>query len=473
MAVASCLKAAPGATVSRVKSYTAETDIVAHELNTSMNGAALTPADDDYDAARGVWNAAVQRRPALLAVCSDAADVQAAVQTARAHELPLSVRGGGHDWCGRALRDGGIVVDLSGMRQVTVDTGRGIASAGGGATSGDVVEAAEPHGLVAATGVVGKVGMAGLTLAGGYGPLDGRYGLALDNLVSADVVLADGREVAAGEAQDAELLWALRGSGGAFGVVTNARYRLHRLAGVLAGMVLYSLADAPTVLRRCLRVAADAPDELSLMWGFLGMPKGPALFLLPVWSGEPATGEPLMAEMQELGRPLSAGIDFVPYADVLGFFDEQVVDGRHYWIETRWLPAMTDAAVDALLSAAAGMTSPFSLLNVKPFHGAAARVPEDATAFALRRNHFLIEVVAAWDAAGETPDGSARHVDWARWADAKLAPMALPGGYPNLLSAGAGDRARLAYGGNAARLLDLKRRYDPDVIFRSAPGIAP
>jgi hypothetical protein len=444
----------------------------ARELKATMRGRVLMAGDEAYDTGLRLWNGAVERRPAVLARCADPADVQAAVRIARAHELPLSVRGGGHDWAGRALRQGGLVIDLSEMRQVTVHASDGIASAGGGATAGGLVDAAGRHGLVTASGSVGKVGMAGLTLGGGYGPLDGRFGLALDNLVSADVVLADGRQVTASDTEDADLLWALRGSGGNFGVLTGARYRLHPLASVLAGLLLYPLSNAAAVLNGSSAMLAGAPDELSISVGFLGRPDGPVLFLFPTWSGEPAAGEPLLAEVQRLGTPLSAQVGPMPYAGVLGLFDQEVVDGRHYWIETRWLPTMTESAVDVLVAAAGRLTSPFSMLNVKPFHGAAARVPSDATAFALRRDHLLVEIVAAWEPAGEPAADGRRHVDWARRTDGELSPLALPGGYPNLLAPDEHDRSRLAYGGNATRLLQLERRYDPDMVFASAVGIA-
>jgi FAD/FMN-containing dehydrogenase len=355
---------------------------------------------------------------------------------------------------------------------VEVDAGAGIAFAGGRATARDLIDAGRPHGLVTATGSVGKVGMAGLTLAGGYGPLDGRYGLTLDNLVSADVVLADGRQVTASEGDDAELLWALRGGGANFGVLTDARYRLHPVASVLAGLVLYPLSDAAAVLNGYASMFPTAPDELSVASGFIGTPQGPVLFLSPLWSGEPAAGKLLLAEVLRLGTPLSAQVSLVPYADVLGLQDRYAPDGRHYWMQTRWLPAMTEAAVDVLINAAAGLTSPFLALNIKPFHGAAARVPGEATAFALRRDHVLVEIIGAWEPASVPAADGNRHVDWARRTDAELAPLARPGGSPNLLAPDARDRTRLAYGRNATRLLQLERRYDPDAVFTSAVGIA-
>jgi FAD/FMN-containing dehydrogenase len=248
-----------------------------------MRGRVLMAGDEAYNTGLRLWNG--ERRPALLARCADPADVQAAVRIARAHELPLSVRGGGHDWAGRALRHCGLVIDLSEMRQVTVDASDGIASAGGGATAGGLVDAAGRHGLVTATGSVGKVGMAGLTLGGGYGPLDGRFGLALDNLVSADVVLADGCQVTASRTEDADLLWALRGSGGNFGVLTGARYRLHPLASVLAGLLLYPLSNAAAVLNGSSAMLARAPTSSASRWASLADRMGPFCSCSPPGAG--------------------------------------------------------------------------------------------------------------------------------------------------------------------------------------------
>ncbi|HEY8015429.1 MAG TPA: FAD-binding oxidoreductase, partial [Dongiaceae bacterium] len=232
----------------------------ADELGRSMPGKVAPPGDDAYAHARQIWNGAVDHRPALFAFCETAEDVQSALQIARVHGLPLSVRGGGHDWAGRALRPDGLVLDLSGMRRVTIDAEARVATVEGGATAGDVIAAAAPHGLAAVTGSAGAVGMAGLTLGGGYGPLSARYGLALDNLLSVELVLADGRLVTADAATNPELFWALRGGGGNFGVVTAMRIRLHPLRELLGGLILFSWHEADAVLQGYAALAASAPD---------------------------------------------------------------------------------------------------------------------------------------------------------------------------------------------------------------------
>ena len=440
----------------------------ARRLRSSLRGTVVAAADAPYDTARQIWNGAVGHRPALIARCADDQDVAAAIGAAREHGLPLSVRGGGHDWAGRALRDGGVVLDLSAMRADTVDPATRTAVAQGGATAGDVVAAAAGYGLAPVTGTVKSVGMAGLTLAGGYGPLCGRHGLALDNLLGADVILADGRHVTASDTGDADLYWALRGGGATFGVVTAARYRLHPLPSVLAGLILFPLDQAGGVLRGYAEIAAAAPDELTIMTGFLNAGGQMLLFVFPAWSGDPARGQDAIAALQRLGTPVMSQVAPMPYAGVLGMFDASVVNGRHYALATRWLPALTDDTAAMLTAAAAGATSPLSAIAVHHFHGAAARVPDADTAFALRRDHLLVEILAAWEPSPHD-DGTA-HRAWAQDLSGHLAPYALPGGYPNLLGPAEADRTLLAYGRNAPRLLELKQRYDPDGVFSTATG---
>ena len=443
----------------------------AQQLRATMRGTVVATTDAPYDAARQVWNGAVSHRPALIARCADDQDIIAAIRAAREHGLPLSVRGGGHDWAGRALRDGGLVLDLSAMRGVTVDQETRTAVAQGGATAGDVVAAAATCGLAPVTGTVKAVGMAGLTLAGGYGPLCGQHGLALDNLLGADVVLADGRRVTASDTGDADLYWALRGGGGTFGAVTAARYRLHPLPPVLAGLILFPLAQAGAVLRGYAEIAAAAPDELTVMTGFLYAGGQMLLFLFPAWSGDPARGQDAIAALQRLGTPVMTQVAPMPYAGVLGMFDASVVNGRHHALATRWLPALTNEVAAMLTAAAVSATSPFSVIAVHHFHGAAARVPAQDTAFALRRDHLLVEILAAWEPSPHE-DGTA-HRAWAEDLSGQLAASALPGGYPNLLGPGEADRTLLAYSLNAPRLRDLKRRYDPDGVFSTATGTLP
>ncbi|MFC8516831.1 FAD-binding oxidoreductase [Streptomyces sp. NPDC057257] len=439
-------------------------------LRTTLRGGVLAAGDAAYEPARRLWNGAVEARPAVIVRPADETDVTWAVRIARTHGLPLSVRGGGHDWAGRATVDGGLVIDLADLRRVTVDRASGTAVAQGGARAGDLVEATRAFGLAPVTGTVKAVGFAGLALGGGYGLLAGKCGLALDNLVSARVVLTDGRPVVASADENADLFWALRGGGGNFGVVTELRVRLHPIGTVLAGMILHPLARAASVLRGYRDIIATAADELTVMTGFFGGPDGqPLVYLLPVWCGDIAEGRRVIDRFDALGKPLAGRVCPQEYAAVLGMFDQVVVDGRHNEVATRWLPELTDEAVESIVDAAATATSPYSGMYVHHFHGAASRVPAGDTAFALRRDHLLVEIGAAWDPARP----AAPHRRWAHQVSAAFAGHALPGGYPNLLGPEEHQRATAAFGPGAGRLLKVKERYDPDRLFSAVAALEP
>jgi FAD/FMN-containing dehydrogenase len=379
--------------------------------------------------------------------------------------MRLSVLGGGHDWAGRALCDGGLLIDLSRMRGVRVDPSARVATVGGGATAADVMAAAAPYGLVAAAGNMGVVGMTGLTLGGGYGPLNGRFGLALDNMLCAEVVLADGRIVIADATHEPELFWALRGGGGNFGVVTSMLVRLHPVNKLMGGLIVFPWSQAAAVWRGLREVLATAPDELTVQSGLLPGPNGqPTFFLAPAWSGDLAVGERAIDALMKLGNPLATQVAPITYAELLGLFDAHVADGLHWAVRTRSVPEYTPEVIDALVEAGRTRTSPRSLLPIHHCHGASTRIPSDETAFANRREHFMVEIVAGWEPADGTP-----HRAWANAVSAALAPHAMPGGYPNLL--GPDDREQIleAYGDNAIRLLTAKNHYDPDGVFTAIP----
>ncbi|WP_327066614.1 FAD-binding oxidoreductase [Kitasatospora sp. NBC_01302] len=438
-------------------------------LRAALAGEVLVAADPGYREARQLWNAAVDHRPAVLARCTGEPDVVAAVRIAREHGLPLSVRGGGHDWAGRALREGGVVLDLSGLREVTVDPASGTAEVQGGVRAGDVIGAAQAHGFAPVTGTVKAVGVTGLTLGGGYGLLAGAHGLACDNLLSARVVLADGRAVTASPEENPDLFWALRGGGGNFGVLTSLRLRVHPLTTVTSGLLLYPLERAAAVLRHHAEIVAEAPDELTVMAGFFAVPDAePLAFLLPLWAGEPAAAAPWASLLGKLGGAVAGEFTQVPYLQVAGLFDDSVANGRHTEMRTRWLPALGEESIAVLTEAAARMAAPYSGIFLHHFHGAASRVPPADTAFGLRQDHLLVEIAASWapgDIAGEA------HRQWARRLSADLAGHALPGGYPNLMGADESERALLGFGANAERLLAVKRRFDPAAVFSGVPAL--
>ena len=439
---------------------------VARDLRAVMQGKVVLAGENAYHHVQRIWNGAVDHRPAVFALCETVADVQASVRIARAHNLPLSARGGGHDWAGRALRHGGLVIDLTCMRHVEVDAAAKIATVAGGATGTDVSAAVTPHGLAAVTGNVGAVGMAGFLLAGGYGPLTTRFGLAVDNLLGAELVLADGRIVWADASQNSDLFWAILGGGGNFGVVTSMRIRLHPVSEILAGIILFPWSEARSVLRGYGEMMASAPDELSMLAGILPGPDGsPVIFLGPIWSGRPEEHERVIAQLQSLGAPILTQIAPMTYSNLLGIYDAQVINGRHYTLQTRWLADLTPEIISAIAEAGAARTSNLSFIALHHFHGAGTRVAPDATAFGMRRKHFMIEIVAAWEPSSK--DEAAVHRQWVSDLSSVLAPLALPGGYANFLTRDDHEQIGSAYGNNARRLSALKRQFDPDNIFSS------
>ena len=441
---------------------------VAGDLRAVMDEERVIVAGEEaYDEVRQIWNGAVDHQPALFALCENVEEVQASIQIARAHDLPLSVRGGGHDWAGRALRHCGLVIDLTRMRQVEVDANSKVATVGGGALASDVIAAATPYGLAAVTPNVGAVGMAGFLLAGGYGPLSTRFGLAVDNLLGAEVVLGDGRRVWADDSQNSDLFWALRGGGGNFGVVASMRIRLHSLTEILAGIILFPWAEAGRVLRGHAEFMSSAPDELSVLAGMLTGPDGsPALFLGPIWTGERTNGEKHIARLESLGKPILSQVGPMSLAGLIGLYDAQVVNGRHYDLRTRWLADLTPDMISAIVTGGSSRTSPHSLIALHHLHGMATRTAPDETAFFMRRNHFMVEIIAAWEPTSLVE--AELHRQWMSDVSRALAPHALLGGYPNFLTPDSDDQIAHAYGRNAQRLRDLKGTFDPENVFSSA-----
>lgn len=425
------------------------------------------PGDDRYATATAIWAKPVGPLPRAVIHCRSAGDVQAAVRAARDGDLPLAVRGGGHDWAGRALCDG-LVIDLTSMNGVEIDSNRRAAQIAGGARTSDVVAMTDPLGLAVVTGSAGAVGMAGLTLGGGYGPLIARYGLALDNLIAAEVILANGNVVTASHDCEEELFWALRGGGGNFGVVITMRHRLHELSRVRSGIMLFPFSEAKSVLEGSVDIAAAAPDELTVQLGFLFGPDGsPVVMLVPTWSGLPEEGEARLSPFFQLGTVVMSTVDTVPYGASLGVFDAHIVNGQRVLMETSWLPALNGPSIDALIEAIANAASPGCAIITHEFRGAATRVAEEATAFGLRRDHILIEIIASFAGDSDFLE-ERRHRLWVQTTRHALDPMALPGGYPNLLVGGDGKRIAESYGGNVGRLIEAKQGYDPDNIFNSA-----
>jgi len=439
-------------------------------LRRQMTGPVLTPQDAAYEPARQIWNAMIDRRPAAIARCSSRGDVQAAIRFAAERNVLLSIRGGGHNIAGLALCDGGLTVDVSQMKAIDVDAGARTAVAQPGLTWGEFDRETQRYGLATTGGAVSTTGIAGLTLGGGLGWLMGRCGYAVDNLLSAEVVLHDGQTVTASETEHPDLFWALRGGGGNFGVVTSFEYRLHTVGPVWAGFVAHPLDRLTPLLRFYREFVSTAPDALTVHAAIMTLPTGETVAaLLPVWSGDADEGEARLAPLRAFGPPIVDMVQQMPYVAAQSMLDAAVPCGRHNYWKSTFLRVLDDEAAGMVETYARGMTSPYSLCLIEHVHGAAARRPVEATAFGIRGDHFHFVAIASWDPA----DDGARHVQWARQFWTAMKPWAAPQVYMNILGPDEGDRIGDAYGPNFGRLAQVKARYDPLNVFRVNQNIAP
>lgn len=423
-----------------------------------------------YDDARGVFNAMVDRRPAAVLQCGDADDVARGIEFARAEGLVLSVKSGGHAVSGSAVSDAGLMLDMSGLTAVRVDPEQRVAVAEGGATLGHFDAATAVHGLATTLGVVSLTGIAGLTLGGGIGWLNGKHGLACDNVLSFDVVTAEGRLRTVDATHDQDLFWALRGGGGNFGVVTSFRYQLHPVDAVLAGGIVWAPAAASAALTACHELARQAPDELAVAASVWPDADGvPTASVGICWSGEPADGDRVLAPLRAVGPPVLDSVAQVPYVSLQASRDGGFPEGRqHYW-KAAFLPELSDAAIETVLEFVGRVPSPHTGVGFQQMTGAAARVAPDATAFAHRGRHYDFLILSQWD----DPADSSANIAWTRDLFAAMQPFLSRGAYVNNLGADDTDRTREAYGLNYERLARIKAVHDPQNLFRSNQNIGP
>ena len=437
------------------------------QLRRSMAGSVLLPSDADYDAARRVFNAMIDRRPAIIACCVDTADVVAAVNVGRDHGLSISVRGGGHGVAGHCVCDDGLMIDLSAMKGIVVDPNRRVATAQPGLRLGEFILATEQHGLVSPTGTASDTGIAGLTLGAGYGWLNGRYGLAIDNLVGAEVVTADGHVLHASAEEHPDLFWALRGGSGNFGVVTSFELALHPVPQVLGGLLIHPFARAAEVLRFYREVAASAPDELTVYAALLTPPDGnPVVAIVPCWCGPTDEGERVLAPIRAFGPPLADLVRPMPYSTMNTLTDEAAPPGlRDYW-KQNLLRELSDGAIDAIIEHVARVPSSRTVVVIDHVHGAAHRVAPDATAFPHRDAPHGLVMLSMWD----DPADDEHNVRWTRELAAATRPFATGGAYVNEAW---DEKPGAAFGVNYERLVAIKTRYDPTNLFRHNTNIAP
>jgi FAD/FMN-containing dehydrogenase len=459
---------------------TALDDASIQALKGGLRGVLLRPGDDGYDSARQVWNGMIDRKPALIARCAGVADVIAAVNFARANNLLVSVRGGGHNVTGNAVCDGGLMIDLQPMQGIRVDPLRRTVRAEGGATWGALDHETQAFGLATTGGQVSATGIAGLTLGGGVGWLMRKCGAVVDNLLSVDVVTADGRLLTASATENEDLFWGLRGGGGNFGIATSFEYRLHPIGPmVTGGMALYPAARAAEVLRFLREYMAGAPDEVLALSAFLAAP--PAPFVPEPLHGAPMVaialchagpleeGQRVVEQIRAFGPPAVDLLGPMPYTALQQLLDGGVPFGLQVYLRSDYLTELNDEVIDTIVAKAAGVTSPLSTVIVLPLGGAVGRVGELDTAFGHRDMPFAVVVFSIWTDPAEAD----RHLQWGRDFGAAMQPYS-GGVYVNEMGVEGEARVRAAYHPQAyERLVALKNKYDPTNLFRMNQNIKP
>lgn len=445
-----------------------------------LRGEVLRAGDNGYEEARQVWNAMIDRRPGLIARCVDAADVVQSVAFARAQNLLVAVRGGGHNIAGNAVCDGGLMIDLSPMRSVQVDPQAQRAQVGPGATLGDFDREAQAFGLATPLGINSTTGVAGLTLGGGFGWLSRKYGMSIDNLVAADVVTADGELVLVSADQNADLFWGIRGGGGNLGVVTRFEFQLHRVGPeVLSGLIVFPFGQARSLLTQYRQFVETMPDDMNV-WVVLR--QAPPLPFLPAevhgkevvafaicHAGDVNEGQRRIELLRGFGKAHGEHVGVVPYTAWQQAFDPLLTPGaRNYW-KSHNFAELSDGALDAIIKYAGNLPSSQCEIFIGLIGGQASRVAPDATAYAHRDAKFVLNVHGRWERAEEDAQGIA----WARAFFASAAPYATGGVYVNFLTEEETDRIGAAYGPNYRRLVELKKRFDPDNLFKLNQNIKP
>ncbi|MGH2352782.1 MAG: FAD-binding oxidoreductase [Chloroflexota bacterium] len=448
-------------------------------LQTSVRGDLIRPGDEGYDAARAVYNAMIDRRPALIARCADVADVIAAVTFAQDNHLLLAIRGGGHNGAGLGTCDGGLVIDLSPMRGIRVDPVACTVRVQGGATWGDVDHATHAFGLATPSGFISTTGVGGLTLGGGLGYLTRKYGLSIDNLLEADVVLADGRFVTASAEEHPDLFWALRGGGGNFGVVTSFLFQLHPVSTVFGGPILWPLERSGEAMRFWQDYLARAPEDMNAFFAFMVVPPGPPFpehlhgktlcGVVICYAGPQEQAEEVVRPLREFGPPVFEQLGPMPYPVLQTAFDALFSPGLHWYWKADFVKELSDAAIAEHVKYGPQLPTPLSTMHLYPIDGAANRVGRDETAFSYREARFA-EVIVGVDA---DPANNERMIHWAREYWEALHPHSAGGAYVNMMMEEGADRVQAAYRGNYARLAQVKAQYDPTNLFRVNQNIQP
>ena len=441
------------------------------QLKKSIRGEVVAPRDTAYDTTRRVWNRMIDKRPALIVRCLGTADVIRCVEFAREHSLVVAVRGGGHNIAGKSLFDDGFLIDLSSMKGMHVDPARRTARAQAGLRLGEFDRETQVFGLGTTMGVATDTGVAGITLGGGYGWLDGKYGLACDNLISAEVVTAEGRVVIASAEENPDLFWGLRGGSGNFGIITSFEFQLHPVGPVLGGAFFYSMSVAKQAFRFLDEFSRKCPDELSTFIAGAPAPDGtPCVGIALCYCGNLETGEELMKPLRKFAMPIADMVAVRSYVEMQSLFDEAFTPGRFYYWKSSLLREINEGAEEVLAECTRKMPmTPGSFFYLQQLHGAASRVKPTDTAFPHRYDHYNCGAMAGWDDEAHTES----NIRWSRDSWTAMQPFCEHDAYVNDLGEEGEQRVREAYGQNYERLLALKQKYDPTNFFRLNQNIWP
>jgi FAD/FMN-containing dehydrogenase len=439
-------------------------------LQATFRGELIQAADLEYDIARKVWNASIDKHPGIIARCTGVADVIAAINFARENSLLLAVRGGGHNVAGRGLCDDGMVIDLSRMKGIRVYAKNRTATVQGGATLGDLDRETHIYGLGVPAGIISKTGIGGLALGGGVGWLVRKYGLTCDNVLSFDIVTAEGEPRIANKDENQDLFWALRGGGGNFGVVTSFEFRVHPVGTVLGGLVIYPRECAVEVLRFYRDFTQSAPEELTAYAALLHTAEGmPAVAIIACYCGVLAEGVQALKPLRSFSSPVVDTIRPIPFPQMQTLLDPAFPDGNHNYWKSTFLHEFSDDAIDILVENANRAVSPLSAIVVEYYGGAASRVGVSETAFAQRQAQYSIAFLAQWT----SPGGSQLNIEWAQILANSIRPFSSGAYYLNYLGEEGEDTVKAAFGPNHARLMAVKKKYDPKNFFCSNQNIKP
>jgi hypothetical protein len=437
----------------------------------SLRGQSFCTGEQGYDAARTIPNAMIDRRPALIARCAGAADVITCVRFAREHDIVVAVRGGGHSVAGKSVCDGGLMIDLSALKGIRVDPAGRTVRAETGLTLGEFDRETQAFGLATTLGVVSATGIAGLTLGGGWGHLHAKYGLAIDNVIGADVVTADGRLLTANASENQDLFWGVRGGSGNFGIVTSLEYRLHEVGPVLGGAVFHPAAKAKEVLQFWREFAAASPDELVTQGGSFNLPDGVPVFgIAACYCGPLSEGEKVLKPLRTFGSPVADTFAAISYLQLQSMFDPFFPPGRQTYVKSNFIRSLSDEAIDALVQYVGKSPSPYTFAPfIEHWHGAATRVAITDTAFPHRQYSWNFFAWSMWI----SPSESEKNKQWTRECWEALQPFLVAGSYGNYVADEGEAIARAAYGANYDRLVALKNKYDPTNLFSMNHNIKP